>query len=235
MAKAHATWTVLEHGPIEKLSERVWRVEGSLPNMPLRRVMTVVKRSDGWLVVHNAIPLGEAEMAQIDAWGPVRVIVVPNGYHRLDARVFRDRYPHARVICPPGARAKAAEVVRVSGTYDEEVADSVVRFETLAGTKGSEGAMIVTEPTGTTLVLNDIVFNMPHAAGFSGFVLKHVTQSSGGPKVSRVGRWFLARDKGALRAHLEKLAGLPALRRVVVSHHQVIEQPAVLRDIAASL
>jgi hypothetical protein len=235
MAKAHTSWTVLPHGQIEKLSERVWRVEGALPNMPLKRVMTITKRSDGGLVIHNAIPLGAAEMAQIEGWGPIKVLVVPNGYHRLDARVFHERFADARVICPPGARKKVAEVVPVSGTYDDEPQDPNVRFETLDGTKGTEGAMIVSDASGTTLVLNDIVFNMPHQRGFSGFVLKRVTQSSGGPKLSRIARWFVVRDKAAVRAHLERLAGLPELRRVVVSHHEVIDRPGVLREIAATI
>ena len=236
MAKVHTSWRVLTHGPIEKLSERVWRVEGELANMPMKRVMTIVRRSDGGVVIHNAIALGEAEMAEITAWGPVVAIVVPNGYHRLDARVFHERFPSARVICPPGARKKVEEVVPVTLSYGDEPADPAVSFEVLAGTKGSEGAMIVRDGAGTTLVLNDIVFNMPHVGGFTGFMLRRVTASTGGPRISRIARWFLARDKPALRAHLEKLAALPDLRRVIVSHHQVIEQPAgVLRELAASL
>ena len=235
MAKAHTTWRVLPHGPIEKLSDRVWRVEGEVPGMPLKRVMTVAKRADGGLVIHNAIALDDAGMAQIEQWGPVRVIVVPNGYHRLDARVFAQRFPEARVICPAGARKKIEEVVAVGGTYADEPDDSHVRYETLDGTRQSEGAMIVRDTAGTTVVLNDIVFNMPHQHGFSGFVLKHLTGSSGGPKISRIGRWFLAREKPALKAHLERLASLDGLKRVIVSHHQVIDQPAVLRDVAATL
>jgi hypothetical protein len=185
--------------------------------------------------VHTAVALGDAEMAEIAAWGPVRVIVVPNAYHRLDARVFADRFPEARVICPAGARKKVSEVVPVSGTYVDEPGDANVRFETLDGTRDSEGVLIVRDRAGTTLVLNDVVFNMPHQHGFSGFVLRHVTGSSGGPRISRIARWFLARDKPALKAHLERLAGLDGLRRVIVSHHQVIDQPGVLRDVAASL
>ncbi len=236
MAKAHTSWRVLPHGPIEKLSERVWRIEGQLPNMPMKRVMTVAKRSDGGLVVHNAIALGEPEMAEIAAWGPVVAIAVPNGYHRLDARVFHERFPGARVLCPPGARKKVEEVVPVTLSYADEPPDAAVSFEVLAGTKGGEGAMIVRDAAGTTLVLNDIVFNMPHVRGFTGFMLRTVTASTGGPRISRIARWFLARDKPALRAHLEKLAALPGLKRAVVSHHQVIEQPSgVLRELAASL
>jgi len=236
-AKAHTAWTVLPHQPIERLSDRLWRVEGSLPGMPLRRVMTIARRDDGGLVIHNAIAVDDAARAAIEAWGPIAVIVVPNAYHRLDARVFHDRYPAARVICPAGARARVEQVVPVTGTYDDTPGDAAVALQTLDGTAAGEGVMIVQGGDGASLVFNDIVFNMPHQGGFTGFVLRWIVASSGGPRVSRIGRWFLARDKPALRGHLERLAGTPGLRRIVVSHHQVIDRdPArVLRDVAATL
>ena len=62
-------WKVLEHGKIERLTERLWRVEGMIPGMSLRRVMTVVKRSSGGLAIHSAIALDEGEMAELEAWG----------------------------------------------------------------------------------------------------------------------------------------------------------------------
>lgn len=237
MAKAHRAWKVLPHGEIEKLGERLWRVEGSLEGMPMKRVMTIARRADGSLVVHNAIALGDAEMAAIDAWGKVSMIAVPSGYHRLDARVFHDRYPEARVVCPAGAAARIAQVVPVGGTYDDGAADGAVELVTLDGTRQREGAMIVRAADGTSLVLNDAVFNMPHAPGFTGFVLRRITGSTGGPRVSRVMRWFVIADLRAFRGHLERLADLPELRRIVVSHHQTIaDDPAgVLRTVAAAL
>src|SRR5690349_22929626 len=99
-AKAHTEWTVLPHGPIQRLSERLWRVEGTLPSLPLPRVMTIARRSDGGLVVHNAIAVDDTVRAEIAAWGPIAAIIVPNGYHRLDAPAFHSRYPGARVVCP---------------------------------------------------------------------------------------------------------------------------------------
>ena len=235
--KAHTRWTVLPHAPIERLSERLWRIEGALPNMPLRRVMAIARRSDGGLVVHNAIAVDDAAIAAIQALGPIAAIVVPSGYHRLDAGVFHDRYPAARVICPRGARAKVEQVAPVTGGYEDEPADPAIALETLDGTAANEGVMIVRDGDGTSLVFNDIVFNMPHQRGVSGFVLRFLTASTGGPRVSRIARWFIARDKPALRGHLERLAATPALRRILVSHHEVIDRdPArVLRDVAATL
>jgi hypothetical protein len=235
--KAHTEWTVLRHGPIERLSERLWRIEGTLPSMPLARVMTIARRRDGGLVIHNAVAVDDATRGEIEAWGSVAAIVVPNGYHRLDAPAFHTRYPDARILCPRGARAKVEQVVPVTGGYEDEPADPAVTLETLAGTGDTEGAMIVRDRDGASLVLNDIVFNMPHLTGIHGFVLRWITSSSGGPKVSRIARWLVAKDKSAVRAHLERLAATPDLRRIIVSHHETIDrEPAkVLREVAATL
>lgn len=237
MAKANTLWTVAPHGALEKVDDRVWRVEGTLPKNPLKRVMTVAKRADGALVVHNGVCLGDAEMKAIDAWGEVAWIVVPNGYHRTDAKVFSDRYPKAKVLCPGGVRAKVEEVVGVSGAYADFAKDDAVELHDLDGTKAQEGVMIVRGASGATLVFNDAIFNMPNLPGFTGFVLEHLTQSSGRPRVSRISRMFLIKDKPAFRAHLERLAETPGLARVIVSHHEVIDrEPAkVLREVAATL
>lgn len=237
MARAHTEWKAHDHTPIQKLSERVWRVEGSVPKLPLRRVMTIIKRADGGLIVHNGVAVRDAELAEIQAWGEVKAIIVPNAYHRLDARVFKDRFPNAQVIAPSGARTKVEQVVPVDLTYDQVAADAHVELVHLDGTKQREGAMIARDVGGATLVFNDGLFNMPHVPGFQGFVLKNITGSTGGPRVSNLMRWFVIADKRAYRAHLERLADTPDLRRIVVSHHETIENdPAgALRRAAATL
>lgn len=237
MAKAHDPWTVLPHGPLETAAPAVWRVEGSLPNMPLRRVMTVARRSDGRVVIHSAIALAEAEMKQIEGWGEPAFLLVPNGYHRLDAGAFKRRYPSLRVFCPRGVRRRVEEVVPVDGTYDQFPGDEGVRLEHVGGTGEVEGVMFVHTPGDSTLVLNDILFNMPHLRGLQGLILRYVTGSSGGPRVSRLASAFLVKDREAVARDLMRWAETPELRRVIVSHHQVLRDdvPATLRRVAATL
>jgi Domain of unknown function (DUF4336) len=237
MPKAHTTWRVLPHRALETIGERVWRLEGDLENMPLKRVMTIARRTDGGLVVHNPIAADDATMAAIAALGEIRAIVVPNGYHRLDVGVFHQRFPAAQIICPAGARAKVEQVAPVNATYDDAFTDAAVELVTIDGTKAREGAMIVRGGDGTTVVLNDLVFNMPHAPGFQGFVLKNLVGSTGGVKITRIARLAVIASKPAVRAHLERLAALPDLRRVIVSHHEVIDRDPAgeLARVAATL
>jgi hypothetical protein len=232
----------LPHGPLTPTGG-LWRVEGDLVSLPLKRVMVIARRTDGLLVVHNAMALEESAMKALEALGPVGFVVVPSGVHRLDAPLFKERYPNATFVCPAGARKKVEEVVPVDLTYDDFPHDDAVELRSLEGVKRAEGVMIVRakgdEPgaSGASLVFNDALFNMPHLPGLKGFVLKHVLQSSGELHVSRLFRLAVLKDKAAFARDLASLAETPDLRRILVAHHEVLEHdPAgALARVAASL
>src|ERR1044071_2283106 len=103
MAEPATSWSVLQHGPIEQLTERLWWVQGALPGMSLKRAMSVVRLESGGLAIHSAIALREAEQAQLEAWGKPELLIVPSGYHRLDAPRYKQRYPKLRVLAPRGS------------------------------------------------------------------------------------------------------------------------------------
>jgi hypothetical protein len=237
MPRAYETWTPLPHKPIERLAENLWRVQGTLKGMGLRRVMTLARLEDGRLVIHNGIALEEDEMRQIEEWGPPAFLIVPNGYHRLDSYVFKKRYPDVKVLCPRAARKQVEQVVAVDGDYDTFPTDANVRLEHAEGVGEREGVMIVRSADGVTLVFNDLIFNMPHGKGLMGFVARHIMGSTGGPRITRLVRFFLVKDRDVLCAYLIRLSETPDLRRIIVSHHRTIEDdPArTLRRVAETV
>jgi hypothetical protein len=236
MAKPCETWTVFPHAGIEKLTENLWRVEGPVPGAPIHRTMTVARLSDGRLVIHNAIALDESEMAELERWGTPAFLIVPNGYHRLDAKIFKSRYPALQVLGPPGARAKIDQVVKVDAT-EADFGDDSVRYEIVEGTGGGEGVLIVRSNAGTTLVFTDVIMNMQKLPGFGGFVMGLFGFTGPAPKVSAPTRLILVKDRKALRADLERRAATPGLMRVEVAHGAPITStPAEsLRAAAAGL
>lgn len=165
MPKAFDSWQVFPHRPLEKLTPNLWRVEGDLPNGNGTRVMTIARLRDGTLLIHNAIALEEPLMAEIEAFGKPAYLLVPNGFHRLDAKVFKNRYPSVKVLCPKAARTKVEQVVSVDGSYDDGPKNDDVSIAHLDGTKEREGFVQVTSPDGTTIVLNDCVNNLPAMGG----------------------------------------------------------------------
>jgi hypothetical protein len=197
--------------------------------------MTVARLAAGGLVVHSPIALEPAAMATLDSLGDVAFIVVPNAQHRLDASSYAVRYPAARVLAPQGGRAKIEKLVAVHGSVGD-LSDRDVVLEHVAGTRDGEALMTVRSGGRTSLVFTDTVFNMPHRTGVSGWVLKHITQSSGGPKVSRLAKLLMISDAAAFAAQLDALAAQP-IARVIVSHEDlIVDDPAgALQRIAASL
>lgn len=236
---ADTDWKVLPHGPILELEENLWAVTGEfdIPFNPLKRVMTVARRDDGTLVLHGLMALDERTQREVEALGEIAHLVVPSGYHRLDAARYRARYPNAKMYAPAGSRGRVEKVTKVDGAYDAYPSDASTRLADVDGLAQREGALVVRSKRGTTYVMNDALFNMPDATGLSGFVLKHVTQSTGGPRVSRTARIALVADRARYRAALEQIAGDESLRRVMVAHHVPIEGDVsgALRAVAAAL
>src|SRR5688572_1562808 len=166
-SKANDAWKVLPHGPIEQLEPNLWRVEGSLPNMPLKRVMAIARTTAGELVIYNPIALEAAEMAQLEALGRPAWLVVPNGWHRLDSKAYAVRYPGARVIAPAGALKKVAAVVDTVRDLAEfpASAERDVELAAMDGMRGMEAVMTVRSGSRVSVVVGDAVFNMPHLSG----------------------------------------------------------------------
>mgnify|MGYP001595310631 CR=1 FL=1 len=225
MAAGFTEWTLLPHEPIEKLTENLWRVEGTMPGGN-KRVMTLARLADGRLVMHNAIALEDELMAEVDAFGELAAILVPNAFHRQDAFIMKARYPNAKVYAPSGSRAGVAKAVAVDGTYDDVPSDSTVKCRHLDGFP-KEGVLSVTSADGVSHIFCDAVLHTPEKAKFPfSFLLAPL----GRPAVPRATRWLFTKDNTVLGADLRKLAGVDGLKRVIVGHG-----PTTDTDAAAAL
>lgn len=232
-------WIVLPHRPLQKLEDNLWVVNGDLPGMPLTRWMTIIRLADGRLVVHGVIATDPQTVAEIEKLGKPAFLLVPNAFHRLDIHAWHMRYPSARVLCPKGAQSKVEQVVAVNGDYSAMPADAALRIETIEGTQDAEGVLIVgsgPNHTRKTLVFNDVLFNQPHLPNFGGFMLKAIG-STGDARVSIIYRWFVMKDKKALKGQLEHLAAMQGLVRLIPGHGVLVESDAnaVLAKVAAKL
>lgn len=90
MAVTFTEWKPLGHEPIVKLAENLWWVRGDLPGMSLKRVMTAVRLEDGKIAVHSAIAMEPKAQAELEAWGELACLIVPNPGHRLEAPAAMD-------------------------------------------------------------------------------------------------------------------------------------------------
>ncbi len=238
MTAPRQTWKVLPHGKLTMIGGSMLTVTGDIhmPLVELPRRMTVVRLHDARLVIYSAIALDEDEMAALEVWGRPAFLVVPSDKHRLDAKIWRDRYPEMQVVTPQGARPKVEELLKVD-TVAPDFKDLDVEFIAVPGTRGHEAALMVHSASGCTLILNDLIGNIHGSKGFGGWLLRVMGFAGEEPHIPSVVKMMVINDAAALRLQLMEWAAMPTLTRIVVSHGDIIEDNPreVLRELAASL
>lgn len=238
MPRPFETWKVLPHGKLTAIDDNLLTVVGDLP-LPIGefpRRMTVARLRDGRLIIYSAIALDESEMSALESFGIPTFLIVPSDLHRLDAKIWKQRYPRIQVIAPEGAREKVEEVVRVdASTYDFR--DPSVKLITVSGTEQHEAALIVESPSGVSLVVNELIWNVDNRPGFGGWLMKLAGMTKHEPQIPTLIALRSIKDKPALSHQLQNWSQLIGLKRIIVSHGDIIEDnPAfVLRDLAHQL
>jgi hypothetical protein len=238
MPKPFTQWTVLPHGKLTRLDDNLLSVTGDL-HMPVGdfpRRMTVVRLHDGRLVVFSAIALDEAEMRALEAFGQPSFLVVPNDIHRMDAKIWKDRYPELRVVAPAGVRKQVEEIVAVDDCAPN-FGDPQVQFVTVPGTQEREAALVVRTGSGTTLIVNDLIWNVNDRPGLGGWLFHVMGFTGKEPRIPGIVELREIKDKQALRAQLERWSAIPGLNRIVVSHGEIVNRDVknVLDRLAESL
>lgn len=223
--KPHQTWDVLPHGQLEQVADNLYTIVGKLkmPLMTTPRRMSVVTLARGRTAIYSAIALDEQQLARVLALGTPAFLIVPSGIHRIDVRPWKDRFPEIAVIAPAGARDRIGEVVTIDATA-ANLGDPRVRVEPVGGTKQRELAMVVETSKGPVLVVNDLIFNLPHMGGVAEFGLRTLGFGPGHPTIPKLVKRKLVADDAAMKAQLRAWADL-GLVRILPAHGAPIETP----------
>jgi len=216
-------WTVLPHGPLEKLQENLWSVEADLPQGPLKRRMGIARLRSGQLVFLNAVALDAPAMQEIERWGEPAFAIPGNGYHRIDLGAYKARYPSLRILAAPPARKRVGAIAPVEGWLEILPRDPGLAFDGVSGTK--MGDVVCTARTGERASLcfpGDVLMNVRPARGFTGLLLRLLLGHDGELRVPRLMRWIGIKDRTALQAQLLRLADTPGLQHVFTCHGPVV-------------
>jgi hypothetical protein len=234
MTAPFKTWTVLPHGKLSRVNERIREVVGQLhmPLLELPRRMTVARTRAGELVIFSAIALQEPEMAELEAFGRPAWLVVPSERHRLDAPAYLQRYPQLKVVAPRAGLKKIAEVVRVD-TSLPDFGDAAIRYVEIA----ADSALEIEADDGLTLVVNDLIGDIHGEKGIGGWLLRAMGFAGDDPHVPAPVKMLLGKHKAEVAQQFRLWSERGDLRRIIVSHGDPIENgpQAVLRTLADSL
>jgi len=227
-------WTVTPHGPLEKIDDNLWALSSSVPGIKSHRRMSIVRRGDGNLLFYNAIPMDDATLEEVRAWGRPSLLVITHDQHMVDGDAFREKLGLA-VYCPRASDAKVRARTPVTGNMEDLPPDPAIAWDSAVGTKMNEPVMFVTSGGGArvSIVTSDVFQNnraasLPLAFRLLGFA---------GPRTPPLFKLLFLKDKVALRAAMERWAATPRLVRIVPTHGEVVDHDpaAVLGKAAAGL
>jgi hypothetical protein len=189
------------------------------------RNMIIYRMNGGGLLIHSAIALNPAGMAALEELGRPQILIVPNGYHRLDAHVYRTRYPNAQVLAPAAVRARVEQRVKVDRNAEDELPKVGIKAHQPRGVKPGELVYEFPLDDGAALIFTDALFNIDRMPGVTGAVTNFLG-SAGALGIGRLFRWIAVTDKNAYRAWLEEMSRLPGLNIISVSHGRPITKAA---------
>ncbi len=149
---------------LKPLADGIWVVDsGPLHGIaPLR--MTVIKLTDGGLLLHSPTSSTPQLRAELDRLGPVRALLAPNLAHWMHVTEWQRTYPTAETWAAPGLRGR--KQVREAGLrVDHELTSAappqwadVLDLVPVPGALGFVEIAVFHRPS-RTLVLTDLVQN----------------------------------------------------------------------------
>jgi hypothetical protein len=231
------------HSPIEELAPNLWHVTGLFPNESMvPREMIIYKLPDSNLLIHSAIALDEPTMTQLESLGKPKIMIIPNPIHKLDARVYKQRYPDLIVVSPAVVKPYAEQVVTVDAIAEEILPQYGIKCHQPAGINPQELVYELPLTTGKALIFTDILFNLTDE-----YLGKYVPKkkhliywigAAGFFGITFLGKTFFVNDRNAYRQWLETLANnVQPLKVISVAHGEPITNNCTqkLREASARL
>lgn len=213
---------------VRQLDTDIWVIErGYIDHgMDVGAKATIIRLPNSRLLIHSCLPLDRATKTQVDALGTVSVVVGGNAQHVDFIAWWKQHYPSATCLGPPGLVSSRKDVpfddeLRTDGVAHESYAEGgVVQQVFVGGCDVMRETAFFHVPSGT-LVTTDLVFpfprNVPFGTWVAGLGLRYVF-------LPVLKRWFV-QDRRVFDEAIRR-ADEWECRRIVPCHGEVVESGA---------
>ncbi len=187
--------------------------------------MVVARLSNGGLMIHSPLPIHDELAAQLEAIGPVELIIAPNLFHHLYVPEAKTRYPEARLLGAEGFSKKREDIAWDGFLTDEPVAelDGTLARIRHRGTVARENVLFHEKTK--TLIITDLVFNITEPPNLVSSLFFGLLGVKGKVKQSPAFRFVATKDHAAAASSLHEILALD-WTRLVPAHGPVVESQA---------
>ena len=184
------------------------------------RTVTVIRLSNGKLVIHSMAPFTAGDLDAIRRVGDASWLVEAMLMHDTYAKYGRDLFPELPFLGPPGFdKIVGFHTSLLLPTPPEW--DGELKVIHLKGAPKLEEHAFLHVPS-RTLIVADLVFNFRADEGpWNHFFQRHLAGMKRYPGMSRIFRWCIA-DKAAFRESIAEVMALD-FDRIIPGHGEVIE------------
>ena len=192
-------------------------------NFPTR--MTVLPFGEREVALVSPVPIDDQAAAAIARLGEVRYLIAPNLLHHFYLTAASKRYPNAKVLAPPGLRAKLGDVT-IHATLDQGLPPALAAAVELLRIDGAPtiDEFVFFHAATSTLVVTDLVFNFVHSRGMCTKAVLFLGGCYGRVAQSKAWR-FTIKDRRAASASAQRVLALP-LQTLIVAHGDVMREDA---------
>ncbi|MFK7930681.1 MAG: DUF4336 domain-containing protein [Myxococcota bacterium] len=214
---------------LHPFAPRVWtaNADHNMFGLALGARMTVVQQPGGSLWIHSPIALTPELRAEVDALGPVGIVVAPNAFHHVYVADWVRAFPEARLVGAAALVSKRKDL-NFQGVLGQDLTFEGLRQQHIAGSLLDE-TVFLHEASGT-LINCDLFENFQTCDhGLTRFYLK-MGGVYGKPGLHPVIR-LVYRDRAAARKGVAEVLNWD-FDRVVISHGDCVTEDAqaVTRD-----
>ncbi len=213
---------------MHQLDDQLWtkRAPMEFVGITIETRMTAVELPSDALWIHSPIPLDDELRTWVDDHGPVAYVVAPNRFHHVFVDEWIEAYPEATVCAAPGLPEKRddLEFDHVLVEDGDPPWDDALDQQRLDGAPALNEVMFFHEPS-RTMITADLLHNEPDPDSWIHKAYLWFNGTLGEPGINRVIRWFVYKDKHAVRQSLERTLTWN-FDRLIVSHGEVIEPEA---------
>ena len=206
---------------MQQLSENLWHLQYELKVLgaDMQRHVAVMRLGAGQVVVHSTGPFTPADVAAINALGPVGWVLDVMLRHDTFSRQGREAFPQAAFLGPQGFSEvvgfPTGPLLPAPAEWNGEI--EVLRVQ---GVPSMEEHAVFHAPS-RTLIVADLFFDPdPEASGWTHFLMSMVAGRKEGPGISRAVK-FTTQDKEAFRESLEEI-GRWDFDRIIFGHGAIV-------------